>query len=422
MKHTLKSLTYLGFATVGTQAYAHDLDRSIANHTNLHESSLTSNGDFALSKFMIPEMDEEKVQKRLSLLERDIKLPYSQKVFKIIHEYTVTAPQSTIGLLNRKTFYFPIFEQILAKHNLPEELKYVAVLESHLKTEIKSYASAAGLWQFMPVTGKGFGLQQTDSFDERADPFRATEAACQYFKYLYEKLGDWHLVLAAYNCGEGGVLSAMKKAGSNRYEDVYPYLPAQTKGYVPTFVAMAYLMNFAHEHDIFPNDKQMPRVVADEWVATQNTSLQRFAKRISVDVAILELLNPHLKGGIVPKGYVLHYPADKMELVNPKKAEELEKKRKINARRQARKLRRQKEEVTPKRQEEFSLKLLHKVEQGQNLLSIAEYYEVDIAFLRDWNNLPNNRIDNGQLLTVWVRERRRRLGIKSNKQKQKVTA
>lgn len=422
MKHTLKSLTYLGFATVSAQTYAHDLDKSIEHHDNLNESFLIGNNDFAFSKFVIPETNEEKVQKRLSLLEKTIKLPYNSKVYEVIHEYTVTAPQSTIGLLNRKTFYFSIFEQVLAKHNLPEELKYVAVLESHLKTEVRSYAAAAGLWQFMPATGKGFGLKQTDSFDERADPFRATEAACQYFEYLYEKLGDWHLVLAAYNCGEGGVLSAMKKAGSNKYEDVYPYLPAQTKGYVPTFVAMAYLMNFAHEHDIFPNEEQMPRVTADEWVATKNTSLQRFADRISVDISILNLLNPHLKNGVVPKGYTLHYPADKMKLVNPKKADELEEKRKINARRQARKLKIQKEEVTPKRQRDFSLQLLHKVEEGQSLLSIAKYYDIDVAFLRDWNGLPDNQINSGQVLSVWVSERRRRLGMKPSKHKQKVTS
>jgi len=205
----------------------------------------------------IPDATYNQIQYRLEIIDTEIPLNFNTRVKSFIDYFTVRDREYTKMVLRRSTYYFPIIEDILAKYNLPDELKYLAVVESGLKPTARSRAAAVGLWQFVYYTGRTFGLHSDWYVDERMDPVKSTEAAAKYLKSLHKMFGDWELALAAYNCGPGNVRKAIRRSGYKRkFWDIYRFLPRETRGYLPQFVAITYAFNYKEEHNFILDDSE----------------------------------------------------------------------------------------------------------------------------------------------------------------------
>lgn len=253
---------------------------------------------------------------RLQALPCVIELPYNERVRAFILRYVKRNPKQVARLMRMSEYYFPMFEQALSRYNLPYELKYVPIIESALNPMARSHAGAAGLWQFMPATGKIYGLEINSLVDERMDPIRSTEAACRFLSNMYNIYGDWSLVIAAYNCGSGNVNKAIRRAGGKRdFWAIYPYLPRETRNYVPIFIAATYAMNYGSEHGICkaPIEKTM---LTDTLVTNQRMHLLQISENIDIPMEELRRLNPQYSRDILPGGsnYTLCLPSEKMGL------------------------------------------------------------------------------------------------------------
>jgi len=207
----------------------------------------------------IPEASYELVADRMSCLETTIPLNYNEKVWAFVDYFVNRDREYTKLVLSRMNLYFPLFEKKLKQYGLPDELKYLAIVESGLNPRAVSRAGAVGLWQFMPATGRMYGLGYDFFVDERMNPEKATDAACKYLKWLYNATGSWELALAAYNAGPGNVRKAVRRSGyKNTFWEVYPYLPRETRSYLPQFVAITYVMNYLDEHNLFLDEEIHP--------------------------------------------------------------------------------------------------------------------------------------------------------------------
>ena len=237
---------------------------------------------------------------RLSRLPAMIPLPYNNVVRDCIDLYTERRRGLVRYMLGMADYYFPIIEKILDKHGLPLELKYLAVVESALNPVALSRVGACGLWQFMLPTGKQYGLTINSLVDDRRDPVKATEAACEYFKDMYAIYKDWSLVMASYNCGPGNVNKAIKRSGGKtNFWDIFPYLPRETRSYVPLFIAANYVMNYYCDHNLCPLETDIP-LATDTIHVHKILHLQQVADVLHVDIAQLRALNPQYKRDIVP--------------------------------------------------------------------------------------------------------------------------
>lgn len=241
---------------------------------------------------LIPKVSMDLLKDRLACIEGQIPLTLNPKVASFIDYFVVRNRAYTKMVLERKDFYFPIFEKYLKQYGLPDELKYLAIVESGLKYNAVSRVGAVGLWQFMPVTGKECGLALDYYHDERMEVEKATEAACKYLKRLYRVLGDWELVLASYNCGVGKVKRTVERTGLRRFWDVYNHLPQETRAYVPQFVALTYAVNYHKEHNIFPDaDSLLTLPEADTVLVNKQVSIPALAGILGVPDHQLRLMN-----------------------------------------------------------------------------------------------------------------------------------
>lgn len=205
-------------------------------------------------------------------------------------------------VLGRSALYFDMFEEKLAKYNLPLELKYLAVIESGLRPQVKSRAGALGLWQFMYGTGRMFGLEENSYIDERMDPEMATEAACQYLAKLYGIYNDWNLALASYNAGPGNVNKAIRRSGNKlTYWEIRPFLPKETQGYVPNFIAAAYLLTYHAEHNIVPMEADIRYPQLDTICLNKGVHMESIASLLSIELEEIQTLNPIYKTSYIPK-------------------------------------------------------------------------------------------------------------------------
>lgn len=249
------------------------------------------------------EATPENVKLRLAELSSEIEFTYDATVQSEIDKYLRHGRKELAELVARSRYYLPIFEKALEEAGLPDQLKYVPILESQLKTGVTSPRGAGGLWQFMPVTAKGFDMKITSAIDERCDPYIASNRACRLLKYLYDRFGDWGLALAAYNAGEGNVMRAIRKAGGKgqnpSFQSVARFLPAQTRKYLPKLAAMSYLVNYYSRHDIKVAEAAMLQP-SDTVHVREQMSLSRIAGKIGVSAAQLRNLNPHFRSDIVP--------------------------------------------------------------------------------------------------------------------------
>ncbi len=345
-----------------------------------------------------PDISTKVVEQYYKDLNLEIDIAYNDRVQAFINYFTVRNRGYTREMLKRKELYFPIFEKYLAQYNLPDELKYLPIIESGLNPKAVSGPQAVGLWQFMLLTGREQGLKVDWYIDERMDPERATEAACQYISWLYGIFKDWKLTLAAYNSGIGNVKRAMRRAGNkNDFWDIYRFLPRETRSYVPQFSAMVYAMEYADVHNIYSPEKDVATPFIE--IPTKDfVYLKTFAESTGIALAVLNQLNPAVKKGAIPEhwgGYALRIPQKNADVGD----EVLEKALMAAAadKKEFSKL------ATDMPGSTFGKeKLIYRVRSGDVLGAIARNHRVKIADLRTWNNIQGSMIRVGQRLEIYT--------------------
>ena len=330
---------------------------------------------------------------RLSKLPTVIDLPYNQTVRNCINTYIERRRSLVEYMLGLEPYYFPMIEETLDKYGLPLELKYLVIVESALNPVALSRAGASGLWQFMLPTGRMYGLEINSLVDERRDPVKATDAACRFLKDLYDTYGDWNLALAAYNCGGGNVNKAIRRANGKRdYWEIYPYLPRETRMYVPFFIAATYVMNYYAYHQLYPVQTTALPFSTDTVMINQIIHFDQIAQVLQIDKEIIRALNPQYKLDIIPGNYkpqaltlpTMHAYAfvEKEAEIATYRADELFRNR-----------------ATLNRTE----RITHRVVAGETVITIANKYGVTAANVRRWNGLGSaTRVAAGRNLTIHV--------------------
>lgn len=347
----------------------------------------------------IPDVSYEEMEDRLSCLEETISLEFNQRVKDFIDYFTIKDRNYTRDILSKKDLYFDIFEPVLKKYNLPDELKYLAIVESGLRPNAISRANAVGLWQFISSTGKIYGLRGNWYVDDRMDPYKATDAAARHLKDLYRMFNDWELALAAYNCGPGNVRKAIRRSGyKKKFWEIYRYLPRETRGYVPQFVAMIYSLNYSVEHNLFPENTEF-QMEFDTVNVSQYFHLETFAAQLNVCLDDLLALNPQIKRGALPEGtknFALRVPVELKDSIVARRSFLYDTAGKVG-KKELEYLARNTPGSTYGRQ-----KLTYRVRSGDVLGIIARRYHVRISDIKKWNNLRSNMIRIGQRLAIWV--------------------
>jgi membrane-bound lytic murein transglycosylase D len=317
-------------------------------------------------------------------------------------------------VLGRSALYFDLFEEKLAEYGLPLELKFLSVIESGLRPQVKSRAGALGLWQFMYSTGLYYGLKENSYIDERMDPALATDAACRYLKQLYGIYGDWNLALAAYNAGPGNVNKAIRRSGNKTtYWEVRPYLPAETQGYVPNFIAAAYLLTHHAEHNIIPMDASLYYAQLDTMCLSGGVHMNTISNLIGWPVDDIKSLNPIYKSTYIPNtkpGQCITGPLEKIGLLVSLEDSLYAMEKRIYAAPPVVK------ETIPipivkdsvalsdsaqvNQQPEIEIFLYHKVKTGETMGTIATKYGVSVEQIMEWNGLRTTNIYVGQRLKL----------------------
>lgn len=346
----------------------------------------------------VPVFNDSVYELRIEVLnvQTPIELVYNKHVKAFINLYAKRGRTQTARMLGLKEIYFPLFEETLDKYDMPLELKYLAIVESALNPTAGSHAGAKGLWQFMYGTGKMYGLQSNSLVDDRFDPYKATEAAAQHLNDLYDIYGTWELALAAYNSGPGNVNRAIRKAGGVKdYWAVWPFLPRETRGYVPAFIAVNYVFNYATEHNIYPIDPGILYYGIDSVTVREVLSFDQISEFMHIDMDDLDFLNPSYKENIIPatdgKTYVLRLPREKVgyfidhedSLYNFKSKKGVERDQLL---------------AQIKKAKERSI---HIVRSGENLGLIARKYRTSVGKIKAWNGMKSSRIYPGQKLIVY---------------------
>lgn len=338
---------------------------------------------------------------RLDSIEKMVPLTYNEHVQKYIDIYA--GRKEMMGkMLGLSGYYFPIFEKALKSYNIPEEIKYLPIIESSMNPHAVSRVGATGLWQFMFATAKGYGLNIDNFVDERKDPIQASYAAAAYFRDAYEELGDWLLAIAAYNCGRGNVNRAIAKADSRDFWEIRQFLPMETRNYVPAFIAAVYVMNYSRDHQIKAQKSTFLKNT-DIIQVNRSISLSSLAAALNTDLDELWSLNPSYKKMIVngtelsPKRVILPKVslasfARVYQLLN----EDLEVDKQLVLASNNSSRERHKAKAVNKTSISY-----HRVMPGQNLSIIAVKYNVEVQDLKVWNNLKSSSIVPGQRLKIY---------------------
>lgn len=334
-------------------------------------------------------------EQRLRDLVSPIPMPYNYLVRARIVNYVEKHPATISRVVGLSHLYFPIIEDELLRQGMPIELRALPIIESALQTNAISRAGAVGLWQFIPSTGKSYGLEINSLVDERRDPRAATRAACRFMQDLYKIFGDWTLAIAAYNCGPGNVNKAIARSGGKTFWDIYDYLPRETRGYVPAFIAATYAYNYHRQHQITPIEPPIPLAV-DTIRVNRITHFQQIASTIDVDVETLRALNPQYRLDIIPastKPYTLVLPQRVVTRYIENEAAIMAKdsmylKEYINP-----------ANLDKKRMERATT--IHRIKRGETLGGIARRYGVTVNQLMRWNGIKNaSRIREGQRIRI----------------------
>lgn len=344
----------------------------------------------------IPRFDAVVYESRLAKIDplSPFDLEYNDAVKGYIELYTVRKRELVSRVLGMSQMYFPIFEQMLDKYNLPLEFKYLAIVESALNPNAKSKSGATGLWQFMYPTGKMFGLNVNSYVDERCDPYKATVSACEYFTYLYNIFGDWQMVLAAYNSGPGTVNKAIRRSGGKKtYWEIRPYLPVETRGYVPAFIAVNYVMNYATEHNLSVTLPKRTFSEIDTISITQQITFEQLSAVLDISVEEMKFLNPMYKKNVIPfdakEPFSLCLPVSKIGsfITNEASIYNYLKKSPLSS-----------TEILAMQ----DVMKTYVVKRGERLGVVASKFNCTIADIKMWNNLKSTTLRTGQKLIVYV--------------------
>ncbi len=370
------------------------------NETLLYNDYASNNKD--IIKTVDPLILKNRLEKLNNKTPLDIE--YNDVVDAYVQKYLKMGPWvgKVMGLAE---YYFPLFEARLAKYNIPLEIKYLAIVESTLNPRAGSHKGAIGLWQFIHSTGKLYDLEINSYVDERMDPLKSTEAACQYLVRHYDIYGDWNLVLAAYNSGAGNVNKAIKRSGGYKnYWNIRRFLPRETQGYIPSFIAMTYLFEYAKEHNLKPNRLDVSFYETDTVWVKNKLSFSEVSKFTGVPYEKVEFLNPQYKNDYVPrrpdKQYALRLPKENISRF-------VSQENYIYAMTvQAEK---DKEQPEYKKEEQadqsgtFTIEEVtrqHIVKESETIESIAHQYGVEVVEILKWNNLSSSKLSKGQELTL----------------------
>jgi membrane-bound lytic murein transglycosylase D len=355
----------------------------------------------------IPELHDSIYIQRLRKIPSSVNLSYNNIVRNYIHAYTLRKREQLEVMLGLKEYYFPMFEEILDLYGLPLELCYLAVIESALNPRAVSRVGATGIWQFMLTTGRVYKLKINTFVDERRDPCAATHAAARYLKDLYHIYNDWVLAIAAYNCGAGNVNKAIRRSGrKTSYWDIYPYLPRETRGYVPAYIGATYAMTYYKEHNLTPRDIELP-TVSDTVMVSRNINLAQVSEVLNIPLQLLRDLNPQYRREILPGNtapQALRLPAsfatkyiDMEDSICRHKANVyLSNTFRIN-------------EPAGRSTVAYNTagtagknRILHTIHGGETLGSIAMQYGVSTNNLRYWNDLSSSSIIAGKKLVIYT--------------------
>lgn len=385
--------------------FADKLD-SMVNSWYVQNAFLLDSTELAEADTLKQVLPDSVYIQRLQSLQSAVSLSFNPTVRNFISMYTLRKPKQVAIMLGLANYYFPIFEEALAKYGLPMELKYLPIIESALNPGANSSASAIGLWQFMYSTARMYKLEVSTFVDERRDPIKSTDAAVRYLRDLYSIYKDWHLVIAAYNCGPGTVNKAIKRSGDKRdYWKIYYRLPKETRGYVPAFIAANYVMNFYQNHNILPKGPDFP-IITDTIMVNDYLNFNQISEVLGISADELRTLNPQYRRDIIPaskdKPYSLVLPQDEI-------SEYIENESEIHDYRR--------EEFFPNNQivnpQNYYAhlnsgeikgkdKVLYTIKNGDNVSLIAQWFRVQVSDLRYWNNIHKNLIRAGSKLTIYV--------------------
>ena len=360
------------------------------------------------TSFVIPEVDLSQLnvapkfelavyQKRLDSLTKDIPLDYNEHVQGYINLYAFRRREQVERMLGLSEFYFPMVERVFKEYNIPTEFKYLAIVESALNPYAVSPVGATGMWQFMFTTGKMYNLKITSHIDERRDPLKATHAAAKYFVDMYKRYGDWLLVIAAYNCGPGNVNRAIRKSGGGKtFWAIRNYLPAETRGYVPAYIAATYIMNCAEVHNIYPTYPNFS-FMTDTVQLSQPVAFKDIVKLCGISAEELKVLNPIFKKDFVPaynESYTIKVPATRKDILSLNKDSLYR--------------------AFPNRLNAESMFVLntdplanartvyktHVVRKGETLSKLSNKYDVSVSEIKKWNKIKRNSLAVGQRLRI----------------------
>ncbi len=362
------------------------------------------------------ELPTELLKSRLKAM--DAKSPfnieYNQGLENIIKSFLKNRKKSFERLMAISEYYFPLFEEALAKQNIPLEIKYLAVVESALNPKATSRVGATGLWQFMYQTGKQYNLNIDSYVDERSDVLKSSEAAANYMNNMYKIFGDWDLVLASYNSGPGNVAKAIRRSGGQQnYWNIRKKLPQETQGYVPAFLATMYIYEYHKEHGIVPNRAIVKHFATDTIMIKNQLSFKQISDLMDIPVAQLQLLNPQFKLNVIPayndKKHFLRLPSDKVAIFTSNEDKiyayaqyELNKRERPYARQQNAIV---SDDSVATESRLVSKTKFHKVRRGDNLSEIADRYNVSMSEIKKWNKLKNNKAPLGRNLKIITSER-----------------
>lgn len=341
--------------------------------------------------------------RRLKDMNISFQVPYNDIVKEYLIKYSEKGKKSMAKIMGLCEYYMPYFEAIFHDAGIPQEIKALAIVESALNPTAVSWANAKGTWQFLHSTAKAYGLQVDSYVDERFDPIKSAEAAAELLKDTYKIFGDWNLAIASYNCGPGNIQKAIKKAGSRKFWDIWPYLPAETRGYVPALIGVMYAMHYHNEYGIEPVAIEMP-AQTDTFKINKKLHLKQVSEMVGISLENLKRYNPQYIIDIIPgneKEYILRLPhqysnafIEKEDTIYKHKAKELFDPLTIKTAVEVSKEQQAKEQNKVR-------KITYEVKSGDCLSAIAaKYRDVTVEKIKKWNNLKSDNLSLGQKLTL----------------------